>query len=388
MAFSDLFSRRSIRSALRGALRYVFGKRGQRRVTGWRMFYRMRTELMLQTIAPLPVVQQHARPRLWVDEEVFPRIQRLLARARHTVVIQMFIWKDDRIGRQMAGLLVELADRGVKVFITKEATGDVFEFHRDFLTTKGSHRDVWKRFWEHKLIRVTHASERDHAKVYIIDSSVILLTGMNIANEYHERLHDYMVELHGNGFVEQFLTRGEMPGPQGKTRIVMNSDSRKEIRPEVTRLLESAMHSIVLEQCYISDPKVLDALIAKSKAGVDVTLVVPERTDFQHHHANMESVSRLLAEGDKRRMHVFLYPRMFHAKTILVDREKAFVGSVNLITSSLDDMGEVNVLLEGRDAEPIQTLREALRMSILRSKPVRDPLRFSPFRKLLAYFKL
>lgn len=352
------------------------------------MLYRLRTEVLLQTIAPITGSGTAPRTRLWVDKEVFPRIRKMLLRAEHTVYIQMFIWKDDELGRQMASLLLELADHGVKVHISKEATGDVFEFHRDFLTTKDAKDPLWKNFWHHENISIKYGKNKDHTKAYVIDGKILLLTGMNIASEYHARLHDYMVELHGTGFVEYYLSGGDISGPRGKTRICMNSDARREIRPAVMGLLEHAHHSIVVEQCYISDPKVTDVLIRKSKEGVRVTLIVPERTDLQHHYANMVTVDRLLKEGDRNYLQIFLFPRMFHGKTLLVDREYVFVGSVNLITSSLDDMGELNVLLHGKSEDSVRKLRDTLRDIVLQSKPLATPPRLGLFGKWLGWMKL
>ncbi len=389
LRFSEIFNRRAIRSVLRGMLRYIFGRTGQRRVVGWRMFYRLRTEVLLHSKYPIAGVSHFPASRLWVDREVFPRIQKLLLRAQHTVVIQMFIWKDDRLGRQMAAVLLEVADRGVHVEIFKEASGDFFELHRDFLSTKQSKNEIWQRFWHHPNIRVTYEGTRDHAKVYIIDDKILLLTGMNIAAEYSETLHDYMVELRGSTFVEQYLTHGELRGQQHhETRLVMNTENQKDVRPVVMHLIESAVHSIVLEQCYISDPKVLEALIQKTHQGVRVTLVVPAKTNFQHQFANMQSVARLISEGEQQCTQVFLYPTMFHGKTIFVDRTKAFIGSANLIAASLDDMGEVNVLLEGKSTLALLKLRDTLRDSILASRPLNTPPRFHWIGRWLAWMKL
>lgn len=381
-------NRRAIRSTIRGFLRYVFGRRGQRRVFGWRLFYRLRTEVLLQTKLPIAGISHFPRTRLWVDQEAFPRIKKLLMRAQHTVVIQMFIWKDDTLGRQMASLLLKLADRGVKVYITKEATGDVFEMHRDFLTTSTDLGGVWKEFWNHPNINITYSTNLDHAKVFIIDDKILMLTGMNIADEYHERLHDYLVELHGSGFVEEYLTHGELRHTHRKVRLCMNSEFRRDVRQVVMELLENARHTIVLEQCYISDPKVTEMLIRKSKEGVRITLIVPVRTDFQHHHANMHTATRLISEGESKNVQVFLFPRMFHGKTLLVDRNKAFVGSVNMITSSLDDMGEVNVLVEGGDDDFILKLRDILRHSIFQSEPLTSPPRMHWIGRILGWLKL
>jgi len=344
--------------------------------------------VLLHSPSPITGISQRPEVRVWVDREAFPRIEKLLQRARHTVVIQMFIWKDDEIGRKIAAILIQIADRGVKVDITKEAVGDLFELHNDFLTTRHAKETLWQRFWSHPNIKITYATNNDHAKVYLIDEKILLLTGMNIANEYHHELHDYLVELRGGRFVEQYLTREDMPVTLGgNARLIMNTEERKGIRPVLMQLIEQAKYSIVVEHCYVSDPKVLDLLAEKSKNGVRVTIIIP--ADQNHHYyANMQSVYQLLREGDKKNVQVFLYPHLFHGKIILVDRSKAFVGSANLMKSSIDEMGEVNVLLEGRTEPAIQKLRDVLREDILISQPMTTLPRFPWVGRWLAWLKL
>ncbi len=388
MPLSTLFSRRGWRSALRSATRYVFGKRGQRRVYGLRLFYRLRTEMLLQTRHPWEGgINRFRSARLWTDRQAFSRIETLLRRARHTVIIQMFIWKDDATGRRIASLLLGLADRGVEVYIFKEALGDVFEFHRDFLSTKKAHDPMWQRFWKHPNIHITYDKRNDHAKVYIIDEKVLLLTGMNIADEYNDLWHDYLVELRGTHFVNEYLAHETGRSPHTDTRLVINTDHRREIRPAMMSLIAGARRSIVLEHCYMSDPAILQALVAKSHAGVRVVLIVPAKTDV-HYYTNMQFVTRFIAEGDPKYVRVFLYPRMFHGKILLVDREHAFIGSANLMASSLDEMGEVNVLLSGVDNAVVLKLREVIRDDILRSKPLTTPPRFHWLWRWLTWLKL
>ncbi len=381
--------RRTIRSALRGALSYIFGRRGQRRVQGLRMYFRLRSLLMLSPEQAVQRIAGTADTRLWVDREVFPRIRKLLSRAQHTIVIQMFIWKDDEVGRQMAQVLVRQADRGVRVFILKEAVGDFFEAEGDFLGTKNDSSEQWQRFWHHPNIRIDHATHHDHSKVYIIDGTVMLLTGMNIATEYAEAWHDYLVELRGMHFVDAYLTRGEAGSTSKVIHLVMNTEARKEIRPVVMGLLRGAKSKLVLEQCYLSDPDVERELIACTHRGVDTTIILPERNDIQiHRNANMLAVSHLLTESDPRHLRVFLYPGLVHGKIILADRKRAFIGSANLITSSLDEMGEVNVLIEGGASSAVRKLREVLRDDVFKSRPMLGPPTLYWLNRLLALLHL
>lgn len=381
------FTSRAVRSFFRGLLPYIFGRTGERRISGWRLHYGLRYQVLLRTKDSMQAMRRYFQARVWVDREAFPRIEKLLARATHTIVIQMFIWKDDTVGRRIAATLVQAADRGVKVHISKETVGDMFEAYKDFLSTKESKTHVWKRFWSHSNIKVTYAHHNDHSKVYIIDDEILLLSGMNIANEYDGEWHDYLVELRGRHFVEHYLTHGELPGSEGSIQIVMNRQGSMGIRPFLMSYLESARHAIVVEHSYVNDQQVLDLLIEKAKAGVLVTVIIPSKPDL-HHISNMQSLGRLAAEAPPETMQIFLYPQMLHGKIILVDWVKAFLGSANLMTSSLDKMGEVNVFIEGRGHRAILKLRDVLRADILRSRPFSGLPPFFWLMRWLAWLQL
>jgi cardiolipin synthase len=383
----DLIKSRGFASAMRGSLRYLFGKRGQRLITGMQVFYELRIQILLRTGQPIGMLARGNEVRVWVDGgESFMRLERLLRRAKHSIVIQMFIWKDDRTGRQMASVLLDAAERGVLVTITKEAVGDFFEFDGDFLSTKDSTDAVWQAFWKHPRIRITYSTNNDHAKVYVIDGEILLLTGMNIAEEYRYQWHDYMVELRGAQYVEQFLTRGSHSQADGSVTLVMNTDERKEIRSAVEHLLDSAKESVVVEHCYISDTDIIDRLIALSKRDVRVTIIIPAYIDF-HYHANMSTIGRLITEGESSNLRILLYPHIFHAKIILVDHTTAFVGSANLMRRSLDEMGEVNVLIRNKKRS-IWKLRETLRQDVLKSRALNTAPSFLWISQWLAWLGL
>ena len=83
-----------------------------------------------------------------------------------------------------------------------------------------------------------------------------------------------------------------------------------------------------------------------------------------------------------------MYPGIIHGKVIFVDRERAFVGSANLMESSLDAMGETNVLITGRYSRAVVRLRDVLRADILKSRPLQGPPAFLWLRRFLAWMKL
>ncbi|TSC96928.1 MAG: hypothetical protein Greene101449_1365 [Candidatus Peregrinibacteria bacterium Greene1014_49] len=117
-----IFSRRSRRSMIRGVRAY-FRRRGShpRWFQSLRMFYRLRMLVMLRMQKRIGAIVRSREAKLHVDgEEAFSRIDELLRSARHTIIIHMFIWLDDPTGRAVALRLVEAADRGVSVHVTKD----------------------------------------------------------------------------------------------------------------------------------------------------------------------------------------------------------------------------------------------------------------------------
>lgn len=337
-----------------------------------RIYYRMQLNFVLRTGVSLRSIARDREVRLHVDgRAAFRRVEKLIAQSRVSIVIQMFIWKDDATGRKVAQWLIDAADRGVVVEIMKEAVGDFFELYNDFLGTKDSPNPLWQRFWNHSRIRISHATHYDHAKVYVIDGHTLLLTGMNIADEYRYEWHDCMVELHGSRFVERFLTRSVQDNQHTQIRIVTNTEETKEIRSTFFHLLAEAKEHVILEHAYLSDPDVIAQLVALSKRGVRLTIIIPLKKQL-HSHANSLAIGVLMTEGNLSNIRVFVYPGFCHSKILLVDSSIAFLGSANLYRGSLDDMGEVNVLIRGR-IRALWALKEMLRKDILMSTSLSSP---------------
>ncbi len=376
-------SRRGLVTLIRAFRVYYFGRSERREVPHAQLFFRLRSNEILGLYREL----QAPHVRLWVDgPEIFPRLERLVQRAQHTIGIQMFIWNDDQTGRRLASRVLAAADRGVSVSITKEAIGDVFELHEDFLSTSARKSELWKRFWHHPNISINWAKTPDHAKIFLIDDHTLLVGSMNISDLYRHKSHDYLVELQGNQYVLEYLQMASSR-PQTGARMVTNSAERKEVRPAVMGLLQSAKRSIVLEQAYFSDRKVVEKLAEKSLKGVKLTLIFAA-SQPTYAHQNKKALWELLEKGAKHNITIRHLPRWLHAKSILVDDKRALVGSANLMESSLDEMGEVSVLLTNEQRQCMKKLRNAVQQSIAQSRRVRNLGRLTLWDRFLAFLNL
>jgi cardiolipin synthase len=108
---------------------------------------------------------------------------------------------------------------------------------------------------------------------------------------------------------------------------------------------ETSVH--ITNAYFVPDPQLLVALEAAAQRGVDVTLILPSRTDsWLVLHAGRGFYERLLEAGVK------IYERrgvILHAKTALVDGVWATVGSTNLDWRSFLHNHELNAVVLGAE---------------------------------------
>ena len=131
---------------------------------------------------------------------------------------------------------------------------------------------------------------------------------------------------------------GAEPGtPPATTRLIT---SPLDARSRLTRLIESARTSIVVEMEELSDPRLLQQFTAAHTRGVAVTVVAPASDTSA---ATAAALRALAAAGVTVRV---VPAPTIHAKAMVIDQRIAYVGSVNFTRASLDDNREVGILLD------------------------------------------
>jgi len=107
------------------------------------------------------------------------------------------------------------------------------------------------------------------------------------------------------------------------------------------------------------------ALISSALRGLDVRLVVPEKSDSRLVDAAARSYFEdLLSAGIK----IYVYPRMLHTKALLVDDETVILGSSNFDNRSFRLNFELCILFE--DIGVAADLAKVLEEDIHKSKRV------------------
>lgn len=115
-------------------------------------------------------------------------------------------------------------------------------------------------------------------------------------------------------------------------------------RVKLTDLLGAARHTLLVEDEEMLDAPSEDALIAAARRGVSVEVVLPMPTSGAADSG--ADVARLVHGGVRVR---YLVAPYMHAKLIVTDGTRAFVGSENFSGTSLDQNRELGVLIAESD---------------------------------------
>ncbi|PID87606.1 hypothetical protein CSB07_00605 [Candidatus Gracilibacteria bacterium] len=183
----------------------------------------------------------------------------------------------------------------------------------------------------------------NHTKLMIIDSKAYISTG-NFTHSSFFFNRDFFIYTKDkkvlNDLEEIFLIDF-----QYKKNLVYSHDlvlSPNYSREKFEKLFSSAEKSLKLYFQYIKDKDLEDLLIKKSLDGVDVEIVVSQKS----FNEDREEIDDLRSYGIK------IYPikkYKMHSKAILVDEKYLFIGSINFSTYSIDKNREIGILLKNED---------------------------------------
>ncbi len=341
--------------------------------------------------------------------QFYPALEARIRAARHHLHLEFYIWQGDDTGVRFLALLAEAARRGVIVRLLIDGVGS-HGFTESLLADlqEAGGKFSWFQSLDPKRNRF-FLNLRNHRKLQIIDGTTAFVGGMNIGREYEGRdatlghWRDVQVEATGSVAAELqevfaddwFFATGEkisepvfFPVSHGRPRhpvhIVLGGPDRRNepISKSIVSLLNGATDRVWIATGYfVPDDILLAALELAASRGVDVRLLISEKTD----HPLLVTVGRsyygqLLTAG----VRIFEYSAgIYHSKVAIADGQWAMVGSANLDYRSMRLNFELNLLFrsEAQNAELCHLLENdfALCQEI-------DPTTFArrPFRQKFA----
>lgn len=296
-------------------------------------------------------------------EASYPAMLKDIEAARQRIYCSTYIFQHDSTGRKFIRAFCDARDRGVDVRILVDGLGGI-AYPPSVLRTLRKHRLRFVVFNPITLIPPSlHINLRNHRKVLVIDGKSAFTGGQNIgdrhlvglagnrkcARDLHFRLTGKIVDEFERAFLKDWYHANHITNPEPFTPSNSNKtesaiwtrlipDGPNDDLDKLTKLLVGVM-STARERIWIMTPYFLPsfdlvgALVAAELRGVDVKILLPEKTNIHlAHWAALHNLRYIL----DRELKVYLQPAPFiHTKAILIDDDYSLIGSANLDPRSL-----------------------------------------------------
>ena len=288
------------------------------------------------------------------------RLFDMISAAENHIHLQFYIIEDDEFGCRLRDALVEKAREGVEVRLIYDSVGcwKVNDRFFESMRNGGVYVEAFlKVFFPLLSNRVNY---RNHRKLVVVDGKVGMVGGCNIADRYLKGVNggcwrDTMLLLHGAAvkglqasfavdwyFANRFKISGKRyfplsvdTGRKSYVQVVTSNpvgNLRTIIAGYIKILSQARMYVYLQTPYFMPDETFLQALKSAAMSGVDVRLMIPERSDSRiADYATKSHLGDLLESGIK----VFLYRGgVLHSKSVVCDDYLSSIGSANLDSRS------------------------------------------------------
>jgi len=313
------------------------------------------SQRVLERLADLPFLEGNSLTLLKNGDEAFAAMFAAIDGAETYLLVQVYILRDDDLGRDLKTRLIRRAEAGLRVYLLYDEIGShglprafIRELQQAGVTAHpfGTTQGPVNRF---------QLNFRNHRKLLIADGKVAFVGGLNFGDEYlgrdaamgpwrdtHLRAEGPVVQAVQLAFVEDwFWAAREVPDlnwvPQaaaGRGQRVLAlptgpADGQESCELFFLEALRSARRRIWIASPYfVPDEQVASALELARLRGVEVRILLPQKADQV-----MVNLAGYAYYPMSERVGIEIYrykPGFLHQKVLLVDDEIAALGTANL----------------------------------------------------------
>ncbi len=306
----------------------------------------------------------------------FDALCRDLESARHHILLQYYIFRDDTAGHAIAEILMRKAREGVDVKVIYDHVGSFSVSNSFFKRMRKAGVEAYPFFRVTFPTLANRVNWRNHRKLVIIDDRIGYVGGMNIADRYIAGEQDGRIwrdthfRVRGDAvksFIYSFAIDWSFmhqPLEYSSTQKAEDRHTHNNVGVQLVtsgptdrwtnieflflKCITSARRRVFIQTPYfLPTDTLLSALQTAALAGVDVRIMIPRRSDSKMLTlASYSYVTECLNAGIK----IYLYDAgMLHAKTMIVDDDFVTSGSVNFDFRSFEHNFECNILVYDRD---------------------------------------
>lgn len=312
-------------------------------------------------------------------EEKFPEVLKTLETAKSFIHMEYYDWENDTRGNQIKDILLRKIREGVHVRIMYDDYASRKMKHNIVKQLKAGGAEIHPVIKLKLVALANRANHRDHRKVIVIDGHTGFVGGINISDRYDNSIdtglfwRDTHVKIMGpavHNLQRHFIVNWNACQP---SKLSVGKDLFPDVS-EATHKLESQLAQVVAggpiyplspimlsyfkiftvakEKLFVTNPyfipsdSILDALKQAALSGVDVRILIPEKSDSGIVGAASKFYFEELLRAGIR---IFLYKKGFvHAKTVVADGDLSVVGTANMDIRSFDLNFEIMSVIYGK----------------------------------------
>lgn len=287
-----------------------------------------------RTYSPVEVTGSSSNLELFIEPQSSrsPLLDRINS-SRQEILLEVYLLSD----KEIVSALKEAQSRGVttKILLEQHPFGGGNLNQNSFADLQSSGVDIK---WTNPTFALTHE------KTIIFDTQTACILNQNLTKSAFTTNREYNVCTSNHTDVIEAVNIFNLDWNRqsltpANTNLVISPETS---RGKLTALISSAQKSLDIEMEIVDDPDIQSLLASKAKS-ITVRLLVPLLSRVP---SNQPAIKELQAAG------VFvkqLGKPYLHAKLILVDNLRAYTGSVNFSTASLDQNRELGILISQPD---------------------------------------
>ena len=296
-------------------------------------------------------------------EEKFAALLEDLEKAESYIYLEYFIIEEGYMWGRMLDVLTRKVQAGVDVRVMYDGMCEMSNLPSNYCQLLAAHGIRAKAFAPIRPVVSSHYNYRDHRKILVIDGRIAYNGGVNLADEYINRIErfghwkDVAVRLSGTAaqsFTLMFLqmwnlderepdysvlnSLAPVPDPDATGYVLPYGDCPLDgdkvgetVYMDILNRATDYVH--IMTPYLILDGELETALKYAAERGVDVKLILPGIPDKKMAYSLAKSHYHALVNAGVK---IYEYtPGFVHAKVFVCDDKKAVVGTINLDYRSL-----------------------------------------------------
>ena len=291
---------------------------------------------------------------VYIDgDDFFNSLKNSLINAKSSIHLETYIFEQDQTGLTILNLLADAVRRGVRVQLLLDGLGsatwtfaDASVWRQKGIELKFFHALPWQKhpssIWRLlTLKKITigffKLNRRNHRKICLIDGSLVFVSSMNISDRHLPSIRgdlawrDVGVKIKNasnkNYFVDAQDTWNFSQQHHGHHWRKISKQKKQEYKFLLKSISHAKNRIWITNPYFVPDFRLTRAICRSAKNGVDVKILLPNRSDiFGLKFATESFYHALLAF----KVEIYEFgPTMLHAKILIVD-DWVSVGSFNL----------------------------------------------------------